>query len=167
MTHNHQPPLINEKHQQRLARVRSLSYLLDNAIGIPGTNYRIGLDPLLGLFPAAGDYVGSAISAYIVLEAARLGVSRNLLLQMAGNIILETLVGTVPMLGDLFDAAWKANSKNIALLEEHLGSPQPQQRRKTDWLFLGLFFAILLIVVIGTTLLSLYLLSLLFQALSS
>ncbi|MEC4892667.1 MAG: DUF4112 domain-containing protein [Oscillatoria sp. PMC 1051.18] len=164
---NNEPPLINEKQQQRLARVRSLSYLLDNAIAIPGTPYRIGLDPLLGLFPAAGDYLGSAISAYIVLESARLGVPRNILLSMVGNIVLETLVGTVPMLGDLFDAAWKANAKNIALLEEHLGSPQPQERRKTDWLFLALLFAVLLLVVIGTTVLSLYLLSLLFQTLSS
>ncbi|NET88619.1 MAG: DUF4112 domain-containing protein [Kamptonema sp. SIO1D9] len=164
---NNEPPLINEKQQQRLARVRSLSYLLDNAIAIPGTPYRIGLDPLLGLFPAAGDYLGSAISAYIVLESARLGVPRNILLQMAGNIIFETLVGTVPMLGDLFDAAWKANAKNIALLEEYLGSPQTQPRRKTDWLFLGLLFAVLLLVVIGTTVLSLYLLSLLFSFLGS
>lgn len=143
--------------QSKLNRLRSLSQILDNAIPIPGTPYRVGIDPLLGLFPAAGDYVSAAMSAYIVIEAAKLGASRATLSRMTLNIIIDALVGTVPVLGDLFDVAWKANAVNLELLEEHLRlSNTPTRRKKADWLFLGLLLAILLIfvtVVVGVGLL--------------
>lgn len=128
-------------------RLRRLSHLLDNAIRIPGTSYRIGIDPLLGLFPGGGDFLGTALSAYIVIEAARLGVPREALAQMVSNIIFDTISGSVPVLGDLVDLTWKANAKNIVLLEEHLNIPNPQPRKKTDWLFLALLLAGLLLVV--------------------
>jgi hypothetical protein len=127
--------------------------VLDNAIGIPGTRYRIGLDPLLGLLPGAGDFLGTAISAYIVLEAARLGIPRAALVQMVSNIIFDTLMGTVPVLGDLADVTWKANTKNLALLEEHLEVP-PQQRQQADWLFLALLLGGLLLVVMAVAAIS-------------
>ncbi len=136
-----------------LRRLRRLSYVLDNAIGIPGTRYRIGLDPLLGLLPGAGDFLGTAISAYIVLEAARLGIPRAALVQMVSNIVFDTLMGTVPVLGDLADVTWKANTKNLALLEEHLEVP-PQQRQQADWLFLALLLGGLLLVVMAVAAIS-------------
>ena len=148
-----------------IKRLRSLSYVLDNAIPIPGTTYRIGLDPILGLLPAVGDYVGTALSAYIVLQAAQMGASRATLSRMVLNIILETVVGTVPVVGDLFDATWKANAKNIALLETHIDLPQ--KRKQTDWWFLALLLGGLLLVVIGITAVSILLLGLLLKAINS
>lgn len=129
-------------------RLRRLSNILDNAIAIPGTSYRIGIDPIIGLLPGGGDFLGTAISAYIVLEAARMGVPRAMLQQMVWNIIVDTLSGTVPVLGDLVDLTWKANTKNIVLLEEHLKIPHSQSGKKVDWLFLALLFGVLLLVVI-------------------
>ncbi|NJL20367.1 MAG: DUF4112 domain-containing protein [Leptolyngbyaceae cyanobacterium SM1_3_5] len=129
-----------------LQRLRRISFLLDNAIPIPGVG-RIGLDPFIGLIPGAGDTVGGALSAYIVWEAARMGLPRSILFQMAWNIILETVLGSVPFLGDFFDAGWKANARNVALLERHL--TRSTRRHRTDWLFFMLMIAIVLLVVIG------------------
>jgi hypothetical protein len=126
-----------------LQRVRRLSYLLDNSIPIPGIG-RIGLDPLLGLLPGAGDTVSGVLSAYIIWEAARLGLPRNILIKMVKNIVLETILGSVPVLGDLFDATWKSNARNIVLLEDHLQAPQ--QRHPTDWRFVALLLGVLLLV---------------------
>lgn len=128
-----------------LKRVRRLSYVMDDAIRIPGTRFSIGLDPIIGLVPGAGDFIGTLLSAYIVLEAARLGLPRGALIQMASNILFETVVGTVPVVGDLVDVTWKANRKNIALLEEHLDVPQTRQ--KADWVFLALLLGGLLLIV--------------------
>jgi hypothetical protein len=100
------------------------------------------------------------LSAYIVWEAARLGLPRSLLLKMAWNIILETVLGSVPFVGDLFDATWKANARNLALLERHLSRPARQHR--TDWLFFALMIAIVLLVVVGFATLSVLLLRSLF-----
>lgn len=152
-----QPPVRPEP--DGLQRLRRLSFLLDNSIPIPGVG-RIGLDPFLGLIPGAGDTVGGALSAYIVWEAARLGLPRSLLLKMAWNIILETVLGSVPFVGDLFDATWKANARNLALLERHLSRPSRQHR--TDWLFFALMIAIVLLVVVGFATLSVLLLRSLF-----
>jgi hypothetical protein len=127
-----------------------LSYLLDDVIRIPGTPYRIGIDPLLDLLPIGGDFLGTAFSVYIVLEAARLGIPRAALVQMVLNILVDTVIGTVPVLGTVVDATWKANGKNIALLEDHLDIPQPG--KKADWLFLALLLGglVLAVVVMAT-----------------
>lgn len=138
---------LSDPKLSRLKRVRRLSYILDDAIRIPGTGYSIGLDPIIGLVPGAGDFLGTLLSAYIVLEAARMGLPRGALIQMVSNILFETVVGTVPIVGDLVDVTWKANAKNIALLEEHLGIQTPQTRQKVDWLFLALLLGGLLLVV--------------------
>lgn len=123
----------------RLERLRRLSFLLDNAIRIPGTSYRIGIDPLLGLIPGGGDTAGLFLSSFIVLEAARMGASKSTLGAMAFNILLETVAGIIPGLGDLFDATWKSNVRNIEILEQHLNLPQVTPGRNR-------WFAILLIL---------------------
>ncbi|MBD2091629.1 DUF4112 domain-containing protein [Microcoleus sp. FACHB-1515] len=146
------PPIQSET--DALQRLRRISFLLDNAIPIPGIG-RIGLDPFIGLIPGAGDTVGGALSAYIVWEAARIGLPRSILFQMAWNIILETVLGSIPFLGDFFDAGWKANARNVALLERHLTR---SRRHRTDWLFFALMIAIVLLVVIGFATLSVLLL---------
>jgi hypothetical protein len=158
------PPI--DTHRVKLRRLRRLSNLLDNAIPIPGTSYRIGIDPLIGLVPGGGDFLGTALAAYIVLESARMGLPRNKLLQMVWNIILDTLGGTIPVLGDLVDVAWKANVKNITLLEQHLNLPNSPLERKVDWLFLGLLFGVLLLVVMAVAAVSVMLLRWLFSTIT-
>ena len=148
------PPTVAE-HKSKLAlqRLRALSHVLDNAIAIPGIGYRVGLDPLIGLLPGGGDLVGGFISIYVVAEAARLGVPAATLGRMGLNILTEVVMGTVPMIGDLFDVAWKANARNVALLERHLHQPIPSGR--ADKLFAIVLITGLLIIVIGAATLSL------------
>ena len=124
------PPLIDKteqpsasQRQARLKRVHLLSYLLDEQFRLPGTQQRVGLDGLLGLIPGVGDAFGMLLSTYILFEATSLGAPRTLLLRMVANIALDTLVGAIPIVGDLFDIAWKANKKNVALLDAYLASP--------------------------------------------
>jgi hypothetical protein len=117
-----------------MERVRTLSWLLDNSIPIPGTRWRIGLDPLLGLIPGLGDSAGAILSGYVLVEAARMGASRGTLLRMAWNILVEWVVGLVPLVGDLFDAAWKANQRNIGLMERAVLTPASARRRDRGFL---------------------------------
>jgi hypothetical protein len=112
----------------RLHRVQRLSHLLDDWLRIPGTRYRIGLDGLIGLVPGLGDVIGTLLSAYILFEAIQLGTPKTLLLRMVGNIALETLVGAIPILGDIFDIVWKANRKNADLLDAYLRSSRGNRR---------------------------------------
>jgi hypothetical protein len=105
-----------------LRRLERLAIVLDSAIVVPGTNLRFGVDALLGLFPGGGDVVGAALSGYIVYESWRLGVPASGLARMIGNVLTDTLLGAVPIAGDLFDAAWKANLRNIGILRGHLRS---------------------------------------------
>ena len=111
--------------EERAARVRRLARLLDDVVRIPGTRIRFGLDALIGLVPVAGDFAGTALSGYVILAAARLGTPPPVLLVMVFNVAVDTLIGSVPALGDLFDVGWKANVRNAALLDRHLGAPGP------------------------------------------
>jgi hypothetical protein len=110
------------QHEARLQRLRRLSRVLDAQWLIPGTRYRVGLDGLVGLIPGVGDAAGALLSTYILYEALRLGAPRWVLLRMAANIGLETLVGALPVVGDLLDVVWKANTKNVALLQAALAA---------------------------------------------
>src|SRR5438094_4957870 len=98
---------------ESLRRVRAVATVLDDAIRIPGTNIRFGIDPLVGLVPGLGDLLGGAASAYIILEAARAGAPATVLLRMAANVGIDTLIGALPVVGDLFDFAWKSNARNV------------------------------------------------------
>ncbi len=135
-----------------LKRLRQISHVLDKAIGIPGSDIRIGLDPILGLLPGGGDVLTGLMSIYIVYEGAKMGLPAATLARMGFNIVLDTLSGTVPVLGDLFDVAWKANSQNVLLLEEHLANPAPS--RAADRLFAGVVIVALLALVMGMAALS-------------
>jgi hypothetical protein len=148
-----------------LRRLRRISHLLDNAIPIPGTKYRLGLDPILGLIPGGGDLIGSIFAGYVVFKAAQLGAPRETLIQMAANIAFDTVVGTVPVAGDLFDVAWKANVKNMELLDAHLGSPA-ESGKKADWLFVAALLLGLMLIVGGVIFLSVMLLGWLFQVIT-
>ena len=105
---------------QSVARIDALATLMDQAFVIPGTNIKMGLDGILGLLPVAGDMVASAISSYIVWEAHQLGAPRWLIARMLLNVAIDTVVGSVPIVGDAFDVMFRANVKNVALLKAHL-----------------------------------------------
>jgi hypothetical protein len=111
---------LTRREQAALKRARAMGRLLDEAISIPGIGYRVGLDPILSIAPVSGDAAGAALSLYIVAEAARLGVPPKTLLRMLLNIAIDTVAGSVPVLGTLVDTVWKANKRNVSLLESHL-----------------------------------------------
>ncbi len=106
----------NKSQKAILEHVNNLAWLLDNSIHIPLVNYRIGWDAIVGLIPGVGDIAGLLVSSYIVVQAMRLGVPKTTLVQMVFNITIEAVVGLIPFLGDLFDATFKANVRNVRLL---------------------------------------------------
>lgn len=104
----------------RLQRLQRLAWLIDGAFHLPGTRFRFGLNSVIGLLPVGGDAVLGAISLYIIYEAAQLGLPRHKLGRMLGNVAVEVVGGSVPILGDLFDMALKANLRNLAIIEAHV-----------------------------------------------
>lgn len=143
----------------RVERLRRLAALLDNSIPIPGTGFRIGLDAIIGLVPGAGDLVGGAFSLYILLEAAGMGVPRSLLARMGWNLGVDVLVGSVPLLGDIFDAGFKANLRNLALLDRHVAHPAETHRSSRR--FVAIVGMLLLLCLIGSVALTVWLVHLL------
>jgi hypothetical protein len=128
-----------------LVQVRRLAQLLDNSIPLPG-GARIGWDAILGLIPGVGDAAGALLSGFIVVQALRMGASAPVLTRMLGNIATEAVVGAVPFLGDVFDAAFKANARNVRLLEQHLEAPTVARRASGAWV-VGILLA--LVVLLG------------------
>jgi Domain of unknown function (DUF4112) len=112
----------------RLDALRRLAALLDDAIEIPGTRFRIGLDPLIGLVPGIGDLAGGLLGAYVLLAAWRLGAPTSVLLRLVANLGIDVVVGIVPLAGDVADAAWKANTRNVRVLERWIASPGRTER---------------------------------------
>ena len=139
-------------------RARAIARLLDTAFRVPGTDIRFGLDGILGLIPGVGDVAGAALSGYVILTAARAGAPNTLLARMLANVGLDALVGAVPLLGDLFDVAFRANVRNATLLDDWLvrsGQAEPgavtpvrlaPSRRGAIVLVLG---GVLLIALVG------------------
>ncbi len=124
--------------------LQKLEILLDEAFRIPGTTFRFGLDGIIGLVPGFGDVLGGLLSLIIPLAAWIRGVPYITLLRMAVNLALDVLVGTIPIFGDIFDIAWKANRRNYRLLQLHLREPKRHTWR--DWSFLLLLFGALAVV---------------------
>jgi len=106
-------------HKQRLERLDALASLMDSAIVIPGTNIRFGADALIGLIPGIGDAITAGVSCLIILEARRMGAPRHVVARMIGNVALDGLVGAIPVVGDIFDVAFRANLRNMRLLRRH------------------------------------------------
>jgi len=111
-----------------IARVTMVARLLDSAFFIPGINRRVGLDAVIGLVPGIGDAVSAALAGYIVWEAHRLGLPRWKIARMVGHVAVDTAIGVIPFAGDLFDAAFKANQRNVRLLEHWLERPRKAER---------------------------------------
>jgi hypothetical protein len=129
-----------------------LVFLLDQALGIPGTRWRIGLDGIVGLlFPGAGDAAGALVSAALVLLAARQGLPRVVIGRMVFNVAVDAVIGAIPLLGDLFDFAWKANTRNLQLLERHRNGRPPTWR---DWIWLWALLGALALIALGAVFLA-------------
>jgi hypothetical protein len=133
---------------QSTANLRDLARVLDEAIRIPGTNIRIGLDAILGLIPGGGDVAGGLFSAIIMLQAARMGAPTSVLARMLGNVVIDTAIGSIPLIGDLFDVAWRANTKNVRLLDSWRERPAGTQRA-SKVAVTGFLVALVLLVVLA------------------
>ncbi len=144
-----QGALTPEVIDPRLADVEALARWLDYAFALPG-GFRFGVAGIIGLIPGIGDIFDALVSLYIVVRAINLGVSRATVARMLVNVGIESLAGAVPLFGDLFDIAFKANRRNYQLLKSHIS--QPDQRRTQDALFLGLT----IVVVIASIVLPLF-----------
>tara|TARA_R110000850_G_scaffold77777_1_gene168165 strand:- start:8359 stop:8832 length:474 start_codon:yes stop_codon:yes gene_type:complete len=140
-------------------KLERLAWFLDSSIKVPGFNARFGLDGIIGLIPGVGDALTALISSVVISEAARMGAPKVLLLKMAFNVLVDTIFGAIPLVGDLFDFAWKANQRNVKLLNRYLDSPR--ETETTSRLFVWGLGAGLL----GAAVLIGYLVVLLFQAL--
>ncbi|RVJ71713.1 DUF4112 domain-containing protein [Sinorhizobium medicae] len=114
-------PNIRIEQLTRLRRIRGLARLMDTAVGIPGTRIRLGADSVLGLIPGVGDFAAAAVSLIIVNEARRLGVPNDKLAKMLVNVGFDTVAGSVPVLGDVFDVYFKSNRRNLQLVLDHFG----------------------------------------------
>ncbi len=150
-------------HKRKVTRLHRISHILDKAIPIPGTKWTIGLDPILGLIPGGGDIVAGVLSVYIIIESARMGLKRKVIGQMVANVLLDSLAGSVPVLGDVFDVTWKANVRNIELLENHLNYVPENQ--KVNRLFLIVLSLVLILIVLGFSLLTLVIVTWLWEKL--
>ena len=138
------PPSAAERD---LRRARALARALDSAVRIPGTGFGVGLDPIIGLIPGVGDIAGGVLSGYIVLVAVRAGASSSVVARMVSNVALDSLLGTVPVVGDLFDFGWKANTRNVDLLQQHI--EQPAAARRASRATIAALLAALALTLVG------------------
>jgi hypothetical protein len=138
----------DEKREATIRRVDALAHLLDDSIPVPGTGMRFGLDAVIGLVPGFGDVAGALLSSWIVLEGARLGAGISVVLRMLLNVAIEAVVGSIPLLGDLFDAGWKANVRNIRLLHQSIDAPGAA--RRSSGVFVLVVFLLLAALFVGT-----------------
>jgi hypothetical protein len=131
---------------KRLETLRNVSRLLDSAFVVPGTSYRIGLDPILGLIPGFGDLVSPLFTIGILWQAHDLGLPRVVQIRMLFNVAIDSLLGVIPFAGDLFDFVWKSNDKNMALLEHH--AAEHHHASASDWVFvLSIILAVVLVAI--------------------
>jgi hypothetical protein len=141
---------VRSEEAERIRKgLQQLAWLLDSSIPVPGTKLTVGVDALVGLFPVIGDLAGVALSSYILSQAARLGAPRSVLWRMAFNIALDGVVGIVPFAGDLFDAAFKANQRNVALLDEWLDQPQRTERSTRTFAALLVLALVAVLALVG------------------
>ncbi|WP_066766087.1 DUF4112 domain-containing protein [Croceicoccus pelagius] len=109
-------------------RIEAMEAVLERAFVIPGVNYRVGLDSVVGLVPVIGDVITAAMGAYIVWEARNLGIPKWKLWRMAANIGFDTAVGAIPVVGDAFDLLFRSNTKNLKIIKKHLDKHHPESR---------------------------------------
>src|SRR5918992_5836681 len=131
---------LTPQQEQRLSGLRRIAEFLDDAFVVPGTSYRVGLDPIIGLIPGIGDLISPLFTIGMLLQARGLGVPKVVQVRMLINVAVDTLVGVVPVIGDLFDFAWKSNVMNLALIELH--AREDRGGSAGDYAFVTLMIAI-------------------------
>lgn len=129
-------------------RLRRLAWLLDQSVTVPGTGFRIGLESIVGVVPFVGDVTGGVIGAYLIMRAWQYGLPRIVVARMIANTALDLVAGVVPVVGDLFDFAFRSNARNIALFERYVG--EPGRSTRGEWAF----FLILLGTLVGAIILA-------------
>jgi hypothetical protein len=145
------PETDRNQHEQALQRLERFSYWTDSNFRIPLTRFRIGVGPLIGLIPGIGDLVDLLMSLWVVNEARRIGAGKVLIARMLGHLFVDFIGGLLPVIGDLFDAAYKANSRNTDLLRAHLYGElgRKPSTRFTGRRVLACFVLVLLLMGIG------------------
>lgn len=159
-----------ERSQAEVERsLEQLSRWMDGLFRVPGTGWRFGLDALVGLVPGVGDLATTAVSFYILASGVRYRVSKVTLLRMAANVAVDYVLGSVPVVGDFFDAFWKSNQMNVELLRKRatVAPGEEAKARTSDWLFLGLIIVVLLALLVGSLAVAFWILSWLFGGLPS
>src|SRR5258705_1107128 len=144
-----QPAQVGEVEQS----LERLSWLMNDLFRVPGLGWRFGLDALVGLIPGLGDTATSLVSFYILAAGVRYRVPKITLLRMGLNIGIDYLLGSIPLVGDIFDAFWKSNQMNVALLKDRATVSSAEAKRGgrlSDWLFLGLIVTVLLALFVGS-----------------
>ena len=145
--------------------LNQLSRWMDGLFRIPGTGWRFGLDALVGLIPGIGDTATTVVSFYILASGVRYRVPKLTLLRMGLNVALDYLFGALPVVGDLFDVAWKSNQRNVELIRRRAAATpgEAQRGRLSDWLFLGVIMIALLLLLVGSLVVAWYILRALMQ----
>jgi hypothetical protein len=130
--------------QRGIDALRRMAQVLDSAVVVPGTSYRVGLDPILGLLPGLGDLVSPLFTVALLWQARQLAIPKVVQLRMIFNVAVDTLIGVIPVIGDLFDFAWKSNNMNLELLERHAYEERPASAG--DWAFVIVMIVLLVVI---------------------
>jgi hypothetical protein len=146
------PPEEQEKRASLDPLFKWIAFIMDDFLRIPGTKFRFGLDPIIGLLPGIGDTSSALVSAFTLIASARRGIPKILLARMSLNILINELVGIIPGLGDAFSFWFKSNARNYDLLKNY--AAVPGRSRKSDWIFLIAVLALLFVIVCAGLLVS-------------
>ena len=128
--------------EEKLIRLKRLSERLDNTFTIPGTKYKIGIEALIGAVPIIGDLIGGILASYIMYSGVKMGAPPRIIARMAVNIAIDFAIGSIPIIGDLFDLVWKANKKNVELIEDTTLDDKEEQ--KLNYLIITALILVLL-----------------------
>jgi hypothetical protein len=150
------PPEEQQQRSELEPLFRWLALIMDNFLRVPGTKFRFGLDPLMGLLPGIGDTGSAIISALALLAAARRGLPKILLARMSLNILINEAVGIIPIVGDAFSFWFKSNARNYEILKRQTAAPR--RSTKSDWIFVALVLAALLVILVVSFAVSFWLL---------
>lgn len=135
-----------ELNEEKLLRLKLLSERLDDSIKIPGTNQKIGIDAIVGIIPILGDFIGIIFSTYIMYSGIKMGVSSKIVKKMATNIAIDFIIGSIPIIGDVFDALWKANKRNVELIEE--ATIENQENYRLNYLIMASLIILILCLIL-------------------
>ena len=125
---------MRDEADSRIRFLRSLAWWMDSAVGIPGTRFRIGMDAVIGLIPGIGDVTGLVVGSMVLAEAVHRGAPPSVLVRMLWNLGRDAVVGTIPVVGDIHDVVFRANQRNMALLEEHCRDPRGTGAASARWM---------------------------------